>query len=136
MRVAPYLLSAILLAAMFGTTHAAPTTIEGFWSGSGIAKFRNCTDRMVCRVNFARLEQKSFRVSAVCSAGDRRYEQSGRVEHRRESLSRLRLQRPVQREGERVAFAEPFSPDGQRQWPPRFGEPDPVEKRGLTVSSP
>jgi hypothetical protein len=32
---------------------------------------------MVCRVNFARLEQKSFRVSAVCSAGDRRYEQSG-----------------------------------------------------------
>ena len=79
MRVAPYLLSAILLAAMFGTTHAAPTTIEGFWSGSGIAKFRNCTDRMVCRVNFARLEQKSFRVSAVCSAGDRRYEQSGRV---------------------------------------------------------
>ena len=31
MRVAPYLLSAILLAAMFGTTHAAPTTIEGSW---------------------------------------------------------------------------------------------------------
>ena len=72
MRVAPYLLSAILLAAMFGTTHAAPTSIEGSWSGSGIAKFRNRTDRMVCRVNFARLEQKSFRVSAVCSAGDRR----------------------------------------------------------------
>ena len=62
MRVAPYLLSAILLAAMFGTTHAAPTSIEGSWSGSGIAKFRNRTDRMVCRVNFARLEQKSFRV--------------------------------------------------------------------------
>lgn len=79
MRVAPYLLSAILLAAMFGTTHAAPTSIEGSWSGSGIAKFRNRTDRMVCRVNFARLEQKSFRISAVCSAGDRRYEQSGRV---------------------------------------------------------
>ena len=34
---------------------------------------------MVCRVNFARLEQKSFRAAAVCSAGDRRYEQSGRV---------------------------------------------------------
>jgi hypothetical protein len=79
MRVAPHLLSAILLAGMFGTTHAAPASIEGSWSGSGIAKFRNRTDRMVCRVNFARLEQKSFRVAAVCSAGDRRYEQSGRV---------------------------------------------------------
>ena len=79
MRVAPYLLSAILLAAMMGTSHAAPAGFEGSWSGSGIAKFRNRTDRMVCRVNFARLEQKSFRVSAVCSAGYRRYEQSGRV---------------------------------------------------------
>lgn len=79
MRVAPYLLSAILLGAMLGTAHAAPATIEGSWSGSGIAKFRNRTDRMVCRVNFARIEQKSFRVSAHCAVGDRRYEQSGRV---------------------------------------------------------
>ena len=34
---------------------------------------------MVCRVSFARIEQKSFRISSVCSAGDRRYEQTGRV---------------------------------------------------------
>lgn len=79
MRVVPYLLSALLLGAMLGTSHAAPATIEGSWSGSGIAKFRNRTDRMVCRVNFARLEQKSYRVSALCSTGSRRYEQSGRV---------------------------------------------------------
>jgi len=36
-------------------------------------------DRLVCRVNFAQVGQKSFRVSAFCSAGDRRYEQSGSV---------------------------------------------------------
>lgn len=79
MRVAPYLLSVLLLGAMPATTHAAPATIEGSWSGSGIAKLRNRVDRVVCRVNFARIEQKSYRVSSFCSMGDRRYEQSGRV---------------------------------------------------------
>jgi hypothetical protein len=79
MRVAPYLLPALLLGAMLATAHAAPATIEGSWSGSGIAKFRNRTDRVVCRVSFARVEQKSFRVSAFCTTGGRRYEESGRV---------------------------------------------------------
>jgi hypothetical protein len=79
MRVAPYLLSALLLGPMPGTGHAAPAGLEGSWSGSGIAKLRNRVDRMVCRVSFARIEQKSFRVSSFCSMGDRRYEQTGRV---------------------------------------------------------
>ena len=79
MRVAPYLLSVVLLATMVGTADAAPATIEGSWSGSGTAKLRNRVDRIVCRVSFARIEQKSYRVSSLCSMGDRRYEQSGRV---------------------------------------------------------
>jgi hypothetical protein len=79
MRVAPYLLSVLLLGAMPGTSHAAPATIEGSWSGSGTAKLRNRVDRIVCRVSFARIEQKSYRVSSLCSMGGRRYEQSGRV---------------------------------------------------------
>ncbi len=79
MRVAPFLLSVLLLGTMLGTAHAAPATIEGSWSGSGIAKLRNRTDRIVCRVSFARIEGKSFRVSALCSTGGRRFEESGRV---------------------------------------------------------
>ena len=79
MRLTPYLLSALLLLAMLGSTDAAPATIEGSWSGSGIAKLRNRTDRIVCRVSFARIEGKSFRVSALCSTGGRRFEESGRV---------------------------------------------------------
>ena len=79
MRVAPYFLSALLLGALPGGAHAAPATIEGSWSGSGTAKLRNRIDRIVCRVSFARIEQKSFRVSSFCSMGDRGYEQSGRV---------------------------------------------------------
>jgi hypothetical protein len=79
MRAVPYLLSALLLFAMLGSADAAPATIEGSWSGSGIAKLRNRTDRIVCRVSFARIEGKSFRVSARCSTGGRRFEESGRV---------------------------------------------------------
>lgn len=79
MRAAPYLLSALLLVAMLGSADAAPATIEGSWSGSGTAKLRNRVDRIVCRVSFARIEQKSYRISSLCSMGDRRYEQSGRV---------------------------------------------------------
>ena len=79
MRLTPYLLSALLLLAMLGSTDAAPATIEGSWSGSGIAKLRNRTDRIVCRVSFARIEGKFFRVSALCSTGGRRFGESGRV---------------------------------------------------------
>ena len=51
MRVAPYFLLVLLLSAMPGSAHAALATIEGSWSGSGIAKLRNRVDRMVCRVS-------------------------------------------------------------------------------------
>ena len=116
MRVAPYLLSTILFAvAMLGTADAAPATIEGAWSGSGIVKIRNRTDRIVCRVNFDKIAQTSYRVSARCSAGDRSYEQNGRVSRR-----------PIQRQGQCSAFAERLSPDGQRERRPRHGKPDPV----------
>ena len=55
MRHAPYLLSVLVLGATVATAHAAPSTIEGGWSGSGIANYRNLP------------------------SGDRRYEQSGTV---------------------------------------------------------
>ena len=50
---------------MLGTADAAPATIEGAWSGSGIVKIRNRTDRIVCRVNFDKIAQTSYRVSGV-----------------------------------------------------------------------
>src|SRR4029077_21028977 len=74
MRAVPYFLSALLLCAMLGSANAAPATIEGSWSGSGIGKFRNRADRVVCRVSFPGIEGKPSLVSALCSAGGRRYE--------------------------------------------------------------
>jgi hypothetical protein len=69
----------VVLCAMLEAAQAAPATIEGSWSGSGLARYQGRVDRLVCRVNFAQVGQKSFRVSAFCSSGDRRYEQSGSV---------------------------------------------------------
>ena len=79
MRYALSLLPVIVLCAMLEAAQAAPVTIAGSWSGSGIARYQGRVDRLVCRVNFAQVAPKSFRVSAFCSAGDRRYEQSGSV---------------------------------------------------------
>jgi hypothetical protein len=70
---------ALALGALPAAVHAAPAGIEGAWSGSGIVKIRNRTDRIICRVNFGKIAQTSYRVSARCSAGERSYEQTGRV---------------------------------------------------------
>ena len=87
MRYALSLLAVILLYAMLEAAQAAAGTIEGSWSGSGIARYQGRVDRLVCRVNFAQVAPKSFRVSAFCSAGDRRYELVGqRIEHRSGSV--------------------------------------------------
>ncbi len=58
---------------------AAPAGLDGSWSGSGIAKYQGRTDRLVCRVNFARYGDKSYKVSSNCSSGNTQYEQSGVV---------------------------------------------------------
>jgi hypothetical protein len=79
MRLISSLALALALGALPAAVHAAPASIEGAWSGSGIVKIRNRTDRIVCRVNFDKIAQTSYRVSARCSAGERRYEQTGRV---------------------------------------------------------
>jgi hypothetical protein len=58
---------------------AAPAGLEGSWSGSGIAKYQGRTDRLVCRVSFARYGSKSFKVSSSCTSGGAQYQQSGTV---------------------------------------------------------
>jgi hypothetical protein len=58
---------------------AAPAGLEGTWSGSGIAKYQGRTDRLVCRVSFARYGSASFKVASSCSSGGSQYQQSGTV---------------------------------------------------------
>ena len=65
MRLVSFLALALALGALPAAVHAAPAGIEGAWSGSGIVKIRNRTDRIVCRVNFDKIAQTSCRVSAV-----------------------------------------------------------------------
>jgi hypothetical protein len=58
---------------------AAPAGLEGSWSGSGIAKYQGRTDRLFCRVSFARYGSKSFKVSSSCTSGSAQYQQAGTV---------------------------------------------------------
>jgi hypothetical protein len=75
--VLPFVFAA-LLCGLLAPADAA-STINGAWGGSGIARYRHRIDRIVCRVHFDQVSQKSFRVSALCSTGNDRYEESGRV---------------------------------------------------------
>lgn len=71
--------SAFFVGASFGLPVAAAAGLEGSWSGSGIAKYQGRTDRLVCRVSFARYGTQSFKVSSSCSTGGAQYQQSGTV---------------------------------------------------------
>jgi hypothetical protein len=79
MRLVSLFFSTLALGALVAAAPAAAASLDGAWSGSGIAKIRHRTDRLVCRVSFTRIEQTSYRVAAQCSAGDRRFEQTGRI---------------------------------------------------------
>jgi hypothetical protein len=57
----------------------AASTISGAWAGSGVAHYRHRVDRIVCRVTFEPIGGKSYRLSALCSTGNDRYEETGRV---------------------------------------------------------
>jgi hypothetical protein len=70
---------ALLVGAWLAPALAAPGGIEGSWSGSGIAKYGNRTDRVVCRVSFSRYGAQSFKVSSNCTSGNTQYQQSGTV---------------------------------------------------------
>src|SRR6476620_3971093 len=115
MRLTPYLLSALLLLAMLGSTDAAPATIEGSWSGSGIAKLRNRTDR-----NSVPRELRQDRREVLPRLGSLLYRRTPlrgvrpRDERRRQSLHRLGVQRAIQRAGQRSALAARLSPVGHR----------------------
>jgi hypothetical protein len=73
------ILSAIALSAVLTPARAAPATLEGAWSGSGIVSYRNGADPLSCRVRYARSAGKSFTVSAMCASDTGRYELSGSV---------------------------------------------------------
>ena len=90
MRVAPYLLSVLLLGAMPGSADAAPATIEGSWSGSGIALNQKPHRQGGLPREFHqdRTEILPRLVSLLHRRATLRADGS-RVEHRRQSLQRL-----------------------------------------------
>jgi hypothetical protein len=75
--VVPFLFSVLLCG--LSLPAGAASTISGAWAGSGVAHYRHRIDRIVCRVTFKPIGGKSYRLSALCSTGGDRYEETGRV---------------------------------------------------------
>jgi hypothetical protein len=75
--VVPFLFSVLLCS--LSLPAGAGATISGAWAGSGVVHYRHRVDRIVCRVTFEPIGGKSYRLWALCSTGNDRYEETGRV---------------------------------------------------------
>jgi hypothetical protein len=72
-------LAAFALGAVLTCAQAAPSTLAGWWSGSGIAQYRRRTYPVQCRVRFSPSAGDYVSVTAICTQGNTRYEETGRV---------------------------------------------------------
>jgi hypothetical protein len=74
------LISAIALSTLLIAAKAVPpSSLEGYWKGSGTISAKSGTDRVLCRVRCKRSGGTSFSFSATCTTEAGRYELSGHV---------------------------------------------------------
>jgi len=73
------ILSLIALSAVLMPAHAAPATLEGNWSGSGVINHQGVADRVHCRVRYTKSGSKSFTYTSTCATETGRYELTGSV---------------------------------------------------------
>jgi hypothetical protein len=79
MRHSLLLVSAIALSTLLVAAKAVPSSLEGYWKGSGTISAKSGTDRVQCRVSCRRSGGKSFSFSATCTTEAGRYTLSGHV---------------------------------------------------------
>jgi hypothetical protein len=74
------LISAIALSTpLIAAKAIPPSSLEGYWKGSGTISAKSGTDRVLCRVRCKRSGATSFSLSATCNTEAGRYELSGHV---------------------------------------------------------
>lgn len=80
MRHGLLIISAIALSMLLVAAKAAPpSSLEGYWKGSGTISAKSGTDKVQCRVRCKRSGGTSFSFSATCTTEAGRYELSGHV---------------------------------------------------------
>jgi hypothetical protein len=80
MRHGLFLISAITLSTLLMAAKAAPpSSLEGYWKGSGTISAKSGTDRVLCRARCKKSGGTSFSFSATCTTEAGRYELSGHV---------------------------------------------------------
>jgi hypothetical protein len=72
-------LAVFAFSAVLTCAQAAPGTLAGWWSSSGTAQHRRRMYPVHCRVRFSPSAGNYVSVTAICTQGNRRYEETGRV---------------------------------------------------------
>lgn len=73
------ILSGLLVFASMTVAEAAPTSIAGWWHGTGTVGYRGSVDKVRCHAKFTKTSGKSYAVSSVCTTANGRYETTGNV---------------------------------------------------------
>ena len=79
----PAVLLSIISAAAFGafvtTASAAPPSLEGSWSGTGVISHGGSSDQVHCRVRYTKAGGSSYTYASTCATDTGRYELLGRI---------------------------------------------------------
>ena len=79
----PAFLLSIFSAAAFGAlvtaASAAPPSLEGSWSGSGVISHGGTSDQVHCRVRYTKAGGSAYTYSTTCATDTGRYELLGHV---------------------------------------------------------
>ena len=72
-------LAGLLVCASLTAAEAAPSSIGGWWHGTGTVGYRGSVDKVRCHARFTKTSGKSYAVWSVCTTANGRYETTGNV---------------------------------------------------------
>jgi hypothetical protein len=80
MRILFWLIILLPVIALIAPLHAAPTPLEGTWSGSGtMQQVDGPPQKLMCRINYKRETDKVFRLAAKCVTVSSTINQTGQL---------------------------------------------------------
>jgi hypothetical protein len=71
--------SVFALSALLTVAQAAPLSLEGSWSGSGVISHGGASDQVHCRVRYTKAGSNGYTYASTCATENGRYELLGHV---------------------------------------------------------
>jgi uncharacterized protein (DUF2147 family) len=73
------IVSAFALGVFFTAAQAAPSSLEGSWSGSGVISHGGASDQVHCRVRYTKAGGNAYTYNSTCATENGRYELLGHI---------------------------------------------------------